>query len=62
MAQETLIRRKEVLRRIKVDPSTLYLWRKAGKFPPPARVTKRHPEWRESDVTDWLNTHRKKEG
>lgn len=58
----SLLRRKEVLRLIGVDASTLWRWRKAGAFPAPVKVTRQTLRWRETDIANWLEAHRRAEG
>jgi predicted DNA-binding transcriptional regulator AlpA len=58
----TLLCRNEVLRVIGVNASTLWRWRKAGAFPAPFKVTRRTLRWRETDIANWLESHRRAEG
>jgi predicted DNA-binding transcriptional regulator AlpA len=58
----TLLRKDEVLRIIGVNASTLWRWRKAGAFPAPFKVTRQTLRWRESDIANWLESHRRAEG
>lgn len=58
----TLLRRHEVLRIIGVNAVTLWRWRKAGAFPAPVKVTRQTLSWRESDIANWLEAHRRVEG
>lgn len=58
----SLLRRKEVLRLIGVDASTLWRWRKASAFPAPVKMTRQTLRWRESDIANWLESHRRSEG
>lgn len=60
MEPDRMLRLKEVLRLVRVDQSTLHLWRKTGKFPPPACYETRHPKWRECDVLAWMEANPRK--
>ena len=53
---EKLIRRPEVESRIGISRSTLYDWMKRGEFPQPVKLGARLVAWRESDVTEWLES------
>nr|WP_246035904.1 AlpA family transcriptional regulator [Aliishimia ponticola] len=54
--QERLIRRPEVEARTGLSRSTLYDWMKRGEFPQPVKLGARLVAWRESDVTEWLES------
>jgi prophage regulatory protein len=51
-----LLRRAEVERLTGLSRSTLYSWMKEGRFPQPVRLGARIVAWRESDVTEWLES------
>jgi prophage regulatory protein len=51
-----LLRRPEVEARTGLSRSTLYEWMKRGEFPQPVKLGARIVAWRESDVTDWLES------
>jgi prophage regulatory protein len=51
-----LLRRPEVEARTGLSRSTLYEWMKRGEFPQPVRLGTRIVAWRESDVTEWLES------
>lgn len=51
-----LIRRPEVEARTGLSRSTLYEWMKRGEFPQPVKLGARIVAWRESDVTEWLES------
>ena len=53
---EKLLRRPEVEARTGLSRSTLYDWMKRGDFPAPVRLGARLVAWRESDVTEWLES------
>lgn len=51
-----LLRRPEVEARTGLSRSTLYDWMKRGEFPQPVKLGLRIVAWRESDVTEWLES------
>ena len=53
---ERLLRRPEVEGRTGLSRSTLYDWMKRGEFPQPVKLGARIVAWRESDVTEWLES------
>jgi prophage regulatory protein len=53
---ERLIRRPEVEARTGLSRSTIYDWMKRGEFPQPVKLGARLVAWRESDVTEWLES------
>jgi prophage regulatory protein len=53
---EKLLRRPEVEARTGLSRSTLYDWMKRGEFPQPVKLGARLVAWRESDVTEWLES------
>lgn len=55
---EKLLRRPEVEARTGLSRSTLYDWMKRGEFPQPVRLGTRLVAWRESDVTEWLESRK----
>lgn len=55
-AKNRLLRRPEVEARTGLSRSTLYSWMKDGRFPKPVRLGERIVAWRESDVTEWLDS------
>ncbi|MBF9031702.1 AlpA family phage regulatory protein [Rhodobacterales bacterium HKCCE3408] len=56
VAHLKLLRRPEVETRTGLSRSTLYEWMKRGEFPQPVKLGVRIVAWRESDVTDWLES------
>ena len=51
---EELLRRKELLRRLKISNTTLYSWIAAGRFPRPIEGgTASVAYWLASDVEKW---------
>lgn len=53
---EKLLRRPEVEARTGLSRSTLYAWMKCGNFPQPVKLGARLVAWRESDVSNWLES------
>lgn len=49
-----LLRLPEVLSRLPIAKSTLWLWVKQGKFPAPVRLGSRVTCWREPDVDRFI--------
>ena len=49
-----LISQKEVIKRIGLSRSTIYLLIKAGEFPQSVRVTKARIAWLESDINRFI--------
>lgn len=53
---EKLLRRPEVEARTGLSRSTLYAWMNNGDFPQPVKLGTRLVAWRESDVSNWLDS------
>lgn len=53
---ERLLRRPEVEARTGLSRSTIYGWMKRGDFPAPVKLGTHLVAWRESDVTNWLES------
>ncbi|MEW9922089.1 helix-turn-helix transcriptional regulator [Marimonas sp. MJW-29] len=51
-----LLRRPDVEARTGLSRSTLYEWMKRGDFPQPVKLGTRLVAWRESDITDWVES------
>ena len=51
-----LLRRPQVEARTGLSRSTLYEWMKRGEFPQPVKLGTRIVAWRESDITEWLDS------
>lgn len=51
-----LLRRPEVEKRTGFSRSTIYAIVSDGTFPAPVRIGKRAVAWRESDVSDWIQS------
>jgi prophage regulatory protein len=52
----TVLRRPAVEARTGLSRSTLYAMMARGEFPQPVRLGLRAVGWRESDVTEWLES------
>jgi predicted DNA-binding transcriptional regulator AlpA len=56
----TLIRKKELIKRVGVDPSTLWQWMRDGQFPRPRILNpgsrREIVGWIEADIEEWLAT------
>lgn len=57
---DTLLRRPDVETRTGLSRSTIYEWMKRGEFPRPVKLGARLVAWRESDLTEWLETREMK--
>lgn len=57
---EKLLRRPEVQARTGLSRSTIYDWVKRGEFPRPVKLGTRLVAWRESDISDWLESREKR--
>ena len=49
-----ILRCPEVLARVGVSRSTIYLWVSKGRFPKPIQLGERATGWLESTVTEWI--------
>lgn len=58
--RERLLRRPEVEARTGLSRSTLYDWMKRGEFPQPVKLGARLVAWKESDVSEWLESRKKR--
>jgi prophage regulatory protein len=52
--EERFIRLPEVVRRVGISRSSVWLWVRQGRFPRPVRVGPRVTCWRESEVDRWI--------
>ena len=50
---DRLLDKRDLKERMSLDISTIYRKMKAGTFPQPVRIGRRHVAWRESDVAEW---------
>ncbi len=53
-APDALLRLPQVLARVPVGRSTLWLWVRDGRFPKPIKLGPMTTAWRASDVAAWL--------
>lgn len=51
----SMVRRKELAKRLSISPATLWRWVRSGHFPRPIRLGENSVGWREAQVTAWLN-------
>lgn len=49
-----ILRMREVLNRIGVSRSTIYVMMGRGDFPPPLRLGSHSIGWRDSDIEEWI--------
>ena len=56
MAERKIIRAAEVVEMLAISRTTLWRLIKAGKFPPPLKLSVRARGWRLSDVEAWLDS------
>lgn len=52
-----IITTNEILNRYSIGRQTLWRWRNAGHFPPPASPPLARPFWRLEDVEQWEATN-----
>ncbi len=58
--KETIEKPEEVCKRLKISPTTLWRWRKAGVFPEPIRLGGTNLiGWPSSQVDEWIETNGK---
>lgn len=53
-APRRVLRIADVCDRVGLSSTTVWRLQRAGRFPPPVRLTDQAVGWRESDVEDWL--------
>lgn len=51
---QSLLRRREVERRVGVARSTIYLWIARGEFPAPVALGRRCVAWPSAEVDRWI--------
>jgi prophage regulatory protein len=56
MEQDRILRLPEVLTRVGFAASTVRALVRTGEFPRPVRLGRRALGWKESSITDWLET------
>jgi prophage regulatory protein len=54
MEQIVLIRKKELLERMKLKDSAIYWAMARGEFPRPIKIGPRAVAWIESEINDWI--------
>lgn len=55
MPADRILRRPEVLERIGLSRSSLYLMMDEGRFPRPLRIGRRAVGWKASAIDAWIN-------
>ena len=58
MKQSVIIREKELVEMLGIDPSTVRRNVKAGVIPKPIKLGRRAVGWHRDDIRDWLNRQR----
>ena len=53
---EKLLSRPEVEARTGLSRSTIYAWMQSGSLPQPVKLGARLVAWRESDISNWLDS------
>ena len=53
---ERLLTKHEVSRMTSLSPVTIWRQIRAGKFPAGIKISDNRVAWRESDLTNWLNS------
>jgi len=59
MSQGRLIRLPEVVEKVGLGKSTVWLWVKQHKFPKPIKLSARVTVWKESDINKWIEEREK---
>ncbi len=54
MSAQSLLRMREILKKISISRSAFYLLIKEGKFKPPIKIGARSVGWLESDVAEFI--------
>ena len=54
LPDDALLRLPQVLARVPVGRSTLWLWVREGRFPKPIKLGPMTTAWRRSDVAAWI--------
>lgn len=55
MADQFLLRRREVERRVGKSRSAIYAAVRAGEFPRPVAIGRRAVAWRLTDIQEWID-------
>ncbi len=59
---ETIIRLPEVIQRTGLSRSTIYAYVEKDMFPKPIKIGLRAVGWYESDITEWIISHKNSKG
>jgi prophage regulatory protein len=52
--EERFLRLPEVVRRVGISRSSVWLWVRQGRFPEPIRVGPRVTCWRQTEIDRWI--------
>lgn len=52
---DQLLTMEDISAKLQTTPSNIYRKIKAGKFPPPIRLSTRCVRWRQSQITAWMD-------
>lgn len=52
-----LLRIKDVIKKTGLAKSTIWLWVKEERFPPPIKLSKRVTVWEEEKINNWIKSH-----
>lgn len=55
-----VLRKKQMLAMVGLSESTVYVLRRAGKFPEPIQLSKSAMGWRGADIEKWVATREEK--
>ena len=56
MADQELLKLKEVLKIVPVSKTTWYLGVKEGRYPQPVKIGLKAVAWRKQDIDDYINS------
>lgn len=57
LPNDVLLRLPQVLARVPVGKSTLWLWVREGRFPKPIKLGPMTTAWHAADVAAWIDSH-----
>ncbi|WII94569.1 AlpA family phage regulatory protein [Moraxella haemolytica] len=57
LPKDGMSRISQILPFLPIGKSTVWAWVKAGKFPPPIKLSATVTVWRNSDIHQWLNEY-----
>ena len=53
---DRLLRRHKVEELTGLSRASIYRWMRNGRFPRPVKISSRGVRWKESDITDWIQS------